>query len=248
LNKLLGRTISQLGLKIIASIAMLCYVVSKTILQKGVINLSQYNTDSLLSAMSNGSATMRVATFAILLQLMAGISLTIYSFLLVEGFLNTESFSGYLLNLSVFAVISELPYDYAFYNDIFYHLSQNPMIALVIGIIMLYAFKLVQKDYSKHILLCLIITVAGMLWCYILHVEFGIITVLLISIYYHFRNHNGLRLFLGFIAGLPYITGIFAIYPLYIYGGKRGSSYNKYIFYGLYPLILLICGWITNKI
>jgi len=244
-GKILGASISQLGLKIIALATLICYFISKTILQRGIINLSQYNTDSLLAAMANGSVTMRIATYAILLQLLAGVSVTIYSFLLVEGFLKTEKYSLYLFNLLVFSLVAELPYDYALYGKTLFMGSQNPMFSLLIGLIMLYAFSLIQKDDSKHILLCLLVTLAGMGWCYILHVEFGVVTILLISIFYHFREYHGFRLFLGFIAGLPYVTGIFAIYPLYIYTGKRGRSYNKYIFYVLYPLILLFCALAT---
>ena len=246
MRKIIGASISQLGLKLVASLCMICYIVSKTILQRGVLNIAQYNSESLLNAMTNGSNVMSVATFAIFLQLLAGVALSIYAFLLVEGFQNTRKYSTYLLNLLLFAFLSEIPYDYAFYGRFFTYENQNPLFALVIGLVMLYSLRMVNKDGKRHIIVCGLVIIASMAWCYILRVEFGLITVLVVAIYYLFRDMHGLRLFLGFVVGLPYITGIFAIYPLYIYNEKRGKNYNKYIFYALYPTVLLVCALLAS--
>jgi len=247
-RRFLGASISQFGLKIIATICMLCYIVSKTIIQRGIMDISQYDEATLLQAMANGSTVMGIATVAIILQLLAGAALSIYSFLLVEGFIYTKKLQIYILNILVFSMLSEFTYDYAFYSSNFYLDSQNPMIAMLIGLIMLCALRFVRKDGKKHGVLCLLIIIAAMTWCYLLKVEFGIVAVILIAIYYFFHENRGMGLFLGFIAGISYITGIFAIYPLFIYSGKRGSCYNKYIFYAIYPISLLICSLITMLI
>jgi len=241
LRRILGASISELGLKVIAAVCMISYVVSKTIIQKGLLNIDSYNSDTLLQAMAGGSFVMSLSTLAVLMELLAGLALTLYAFMLVEGFVHTEKFSSYMVNLVIFSLVSEVAYDYCFYGEMFYFKAQNPMIALLIGLIMLYSFRLIQTGMGKHYVKLAVVFLASIAWCLILRVEFGLVTVLLVAIYYLFREKKGLKLALGFFAGLPYITGFLAIYPLFIYDGKRGKTGNKYFYYLFYPLIMLIC-------
>ena len=154
----------------------------------------------------------------------------------------------YLVRLLAFSLLSEIPFDYARTQKIISFDSQNSMFALVVGLILLYGIRMVQSDNRKHILLCACILIAAIIWCYFLRVEFGVFTILAIFVYYILRESHGWRIFAGVIAGLPMVTGILAVYPLFIYSGKRGSDYNKYIFYLIYPLSLAICSLICTQI
>lgn len=45
-----------------------------------------------------------------------------------------------------------------------------------------------------------------------------------------------------------YVTGLVSVFLLKRYNGQLGDEPNKYLFYCLYPLILLILGVITYVI
>lgn len=246
MRKLLGMQISQIGLKLIATFCMLSYIISETILQKGILHLETYNNATLFEAMADGSDLMKVATLAILMKLLAGIALSIYAFLLVEGAEKTHDVGRYLFHLVFFAVLSELPYDYAMSGKLLDFKSQNPMFGLVFGLILICAIRFVQTK-KKNLLICGIVTIAAMLWCFILHIQFGMVCVLLVAVYYLLRDYRGLACFAGFLVGIPYVTGIFATYPIFCYSGKRGVDYNKYLFYFLFPITLLVCGFIAGR-
>ena len=246
MGKLLGMQISQLGIKLIATFCMLCYIISETVLGRGILHLENYNNATLLEAMAGGSELMKVATLAIFMKLLAGISLSIYAFLLAEGAEKTHNFRNYFLTICVFAVVSEVPYDYAMSQTYWDFGSQNPMFGLVFGLILISAFRLIQTR-KKNICICIIVTIAAMLWCLILHIEFGAVCVALVAVYYQLRDSRGLACFLGFVLSIPYVTGIFATYPIFCYSGRKGKNYNKYIFYFLFPIELAVCGLITAR-
>lgn len=227
---------------------MILYVISITVLQYGLLRLDETDNQALFQAMAGGSATMGVASLAVLFELLVGIAISIFAFLLVEGFEKTSDYRAYLIRIIICAILSELPYDYAKTHSYINMDSQNHMFALAIGLILLYGIRLVTADHNKHVLVCTVMFIAALAWCYLLHVEFGVFTVALILVYYIFRENRGLKIFLGVIVGLPMVTGIFATYPLYIYSGKRGVNYNKYIFYAVYPLSLVICNLICTNL
>ena len=49
----------------------------------------------------------------------------IYSFLLAEGFFHTKNLKSYMFRLLFFGIISEIPFDLAFYDTVFTFEHQN---------------------------------------------------------------------------------------------------------------------------
>ena len=65
-------------------------------------------------------------------RMIGRIAFPIYVFLLVEGFVHTKDIKKYIIRIALFALISEVPFDLAFYNTVFDIYHQNFMWELLI--------------------------------------------------------------------------------------------------------------------
>ena len=101
------------GLKIFAWAMMLFQYIGVIIVEKGMIRLEQYTQEELSAALAEDSHLMMLAGVGSVLQLLGGMAIPLFAFLLVEGFRNTSSYKKYLAAVAFFALISEVPYDFA---------------------------------------------------------------------------------------------------------------------------------------
>lgn len=112
-------------------------------------------------------------------RIIGRITFPIFLFLLVEGFFHTRNIQNYLKRLGIFALISELPYDLAFYNSFFsksggniksdlpqmfsdpyvfdtvikrFVSYQNVLFTLLIGLVTIYFMSIIEKKYKKNML------------------------------------------------------------------------------------------------
>ncbi|MCD7806479.1 MAG: conjugal transfer protein TraX [Lachnospiraceae bacterium] len=187
-------------------------------------------------------------------------SFPVYCFLLVEGFYHTRSRGKYLRNLAGFAIISEVPFDLAFYNTIFETSHQNVFLTLAIGLAALWLAELLRTwtvpriagsgeklsataGYLLRTVGDLVVIVPAALLAEALNTDYGGWGVAVIYIFYLLHDRKTLAAAVGVgaltvmqsieIFGFP---GIFAIHA---YNGTRGRQ-MKYFFYVFYPVHLLI--------
>ncbi|MBR6257272.1 MAG: conjugal transfer protein TraX [Lachnospiraceae bacterium] len=188
------------------------------------------------------------------------IAFPIYIFLLLEGYIHTRNVTKYLLRLGIFALISEIPFDLAFYNEVFHWDKQNVFFTLFIGLVTVHAMDSIASRggmesarggpmKEKHLpplyfVLCdigLVAAAAGL--AYFMKTDYNGIGVCAICAVYLLRKYRltgALACAVILMASSDReIFAIAAIIPISLYNGKKGKQL-KYFFYLAYPVHLLI--------
>ncbi|MGX7263151.1 TraX family protein [Enterococcus crotali] len=165
----------------------------------------------------------------------------IFCFLLVEGFIHTSNPKKYLLRLTIFALIAEVPYDLAFSHQFIDLKSQNVFFTLLIGLIVIIGLKKIQVHSLKSGLLATIVIGTGIFCAEWLQTDYGgWIGVLLIVSFYLLRKEGLIKCIAGALILLQNsLFGVLAFVPIYFYNGQRGKQW-KYFFYWFYPVHLLV--------
>ncbi len=166
----------------------------------------------------------------------------IYCFLLVEGFMRTKSIKKYALRMLLFALISEIPFDLAFYGRVWARDGQNVFFTLFLAIAAMAGMQLAEQKFSRlwqvrgcQILWTAVICiVASLIAC-----DYGAKGILVVLVLYLFRYDKKTQAVAGGVAFAWEITAPLAFIPIYHYNGKRGLSL-KYFFYAFYPVHLLL--------
>lgn len=171
----------------------------------------------------------------------------IFAFLIIQGYQHTSNRRSYAGKLLLFAFISEIPFDLAFYNQVFYIGHQNIFFTLAIGII---GFTFFEKyELEKNTILQMATAIVAALIADFLNVDYGLYGILFIFGLGMLRNNKVSQTLFGVIMGLVQGIGAsLAFIPIWFYNGERGRQ-NKWVFYIFYPahlfLIYLIRLFIT---
>lgn len=236
-------SITSDGLKIFAGLIMLIQTIGITIVEKGMIHLDRYTQAELSIAMAEDPHLMVLAGVGSVMQLLGGLAVPVYAFLLVEGFMKTSNYSKYLLHILLFALISELPYDLAYGHKFVDFSSQNALFTMSICLLMLYFIKMLEKKEgflsSAGIVIIILCAIA---WVTLFRAQFGLCMVGLTAVFYLFSSHHVLKTVLGIVISLLYVTGPLSFYLLWFYNEERKETLPKYSYYLFYPLHLLILG------
>lgn len=178
----------------------------------------------------------------------------IFCFLLVEGFLHTSNVKKYAFRLFLFALISELPFDYAFSNHLIYQSHQNVYFTLWIGLLVMmgmsyFEYRGSQSKFDPYInlLMQILIAAGGLLFARFLHTDYSYKGVFLIIVLYSLRLDRKLQAIFGAIAISWEAAAPLAFLPIWFYNGKRGRQ-MKYFFYWFYPVHLLILGFLRHVV
>lgn len=163
----------------------------------------------------------------------------IFCFLLVEGHVHTKNQKRYLGRLLLFALLSEIPFDLAFYGKLCHLPGQNVFFTLFLGMLTLCGVEKIRSSGNWQWIW--VPMVMGMVVASLLHTDYGGFGVALILIFYWFQEVPWQRNLLSACACIWEPTAIAALIPIQLYNGERGVSW-KYLFYLFYPLhLLLLC-------
>ncbi len=175
------------------------------------------------------------------------ISFPIFVFLLVEGFCHTRNARKYLMRMGAFALISEVPFDLAFYGKILEFKHQNIFFTLFLGLLCLLLMKEAKTRFEKNTFAVNVLNILLILgFCVAaeyLRTDYGAAGIVLIVAFYLFRGNRllstGALLLVSISINRIQTFAILAMLPIFLYNGQRGRNI-KYAFYIFYPAHLLI--------
>ena len=186
----------------------------------------------------------------LILRIIGRIAFPIFAFLTAEACARTRDPEKRLIRLGVFALICELPFDWAFFYTLYYPGHQNVFFTLFLASLAIYAYERLQHR-SWAMVAVLLLSLVGDL----LHTDYGMLGILLIFALYRCRTGGqramavtGMNLLFTLPAvammGLSLYTtqqmwGCLAIPFIWMYNSKLGPK-MKYFFYLFYPLHLII--------
>lgn len=189
------------------------------------------------------------------LRIIGRIAFPIYCFLLVEGVHYTRNPKKYALRLAIGAVLSELPFDLAFFGGWTWH-YQSVMLTMLLG---LFALQTMAKC-PNYFLKCVAVVPFALL-AEFLQTDYGGAGVLLIALFGISRElpHRlliqllgmalicnylipGSRISIGNVQIAIELFALLALIPIAFYSGRKAmdSKAVQWGFYLFYPLHLTI--------
>lgn len=185
------------------------------------------------------------------LRMIGRLAFPIYCFLLVEGAMHTHDIRSYEKRLLLFAIISEIPCDLAFYGKVWEPSHQNVFLTLLIGLVTIDLFEQCREKGKK--LNEVLILIAAIVIAQVLQVDYKAGGVLIIICFYelypYMWKHGVFAAFNLCYYGISTVQAYasLAAFPMLLYNGKRGPG-MKYFFYIFYPAHLLILYFIKYKL
>ena len=194
------------------------------------------------------------------------IAFPIFAFQVAEGFQRTHDRKKYLLRMLVFALISEIPFNYLYYSSPVFPFHQNVMFTFFIALLLMLGLeKLRGKGTGVYIIAAALSLPVGYFLGTVTMVDYygsGVVTVL---IFYLCRQiPYG---WIGEVAGLAFLNckllggmtvpvsllgrtlelpeqglALLALIPIWLYNGRQGPHSRKiqYACYAFYPAHMLI--------
>lgn len=184
------------------------------------------------------------------LRLIGRLAFPIFCFLLVEGFQHTHDVKKYIRRLLLFGVVSEIPYDMAFFRMPFYWENQNVYWTLAIGVIAMAAMQHFQDEKGDLIWKSGLAAVICAMIAELAKTDYGAIGVALIVALYLTRKSRKQQCIVGAVMVLFELTAPIAFLLVWYYNGQRGNcpKWAQRAFYLFYPVHLTVLGVITNLV
>lgn len=241
--------LSGTALKRIACISMLADHIGASCLENGLFqswpNPLGCTAFAQLAALDPAFARLYWLDFA--LRMIGRLAFPIYCFLLAEGFVHTHSPGRYGLRLALFALVSELPFNAAFFGGLYEPGHQNVYFTLLLGLCAMALLRRFARPGGLNLR-----QIAGVSACalaaQLLQTDYGAMGVLLIAVFYQFRARPSQRDPLVIVLTASELAAPLALLPIHAYNGQRGRCprWESLAFYFFYPVHLAILACITQ--
>lgn len=199
----------------------------------------------------------------------------IFAFQAAEGFIHTSDRKKYARRLLLFALISEIPFNYLIAASPVYPFHQNVMFTLLLGLRAMEGLEMLRLNRTWSALSrCLLRVAACLLLATILFVDYGAMGVLTVLVFYLFRGFS--FAWIGQLAGMAalhiiFFEGYTLLIPLFghtfsfpiqgfavlsllliwLYNGEKGHGgkflqLGSYCFYPLHMILLYLLAVFTR--
>ena len=191
------------------------------------------------------------------------IAFPIFAFQISEGYKYTKNLGKYFLRLSLFAIISQIPFTIFLISIGNTNFSLNVFFTLLLGLLSITIYDKIKDIYNSRYLgfipVILLAIIAQFLKC-----DYGFYGVFLIFLFYCFKENRLLMnisvvclIFLKYLINFIKVSHIYQLYFSFgtilslifinLYNNKKGKNI-KYLLYIFYPLHLLILALISFMI
>lgn len=215
------------------------------------IGASCIETQCALSAYSS----VGLARFDLVLRLIGRLAFPIFCFLLTEGFAHTHDVKKYAGRMLLFALVSEVPFDWAFFGRPFYWGHQNVYWTLLWGILAMSCLARYQSrkagagpKNSVAAAACGLGAAGCAMAAEYMNTDYGAIGVLLIILLWLLRESRRKQCIAGGVLFSFELTAPLAFVLIWRYSGQRGRcpKWAQWAFYLFYPVHLAVLGMVTN--
>lgn len=191
----------------------------------------------LVDHLAAGGLVAEGTAFYVLCRAVGRLAFPLFAFLLVQGYQHTSNRMRYIRRLFVFAFVSEIPFNLAFYGSWLAPSHQNIFFTLGLG---LGGYALFDRwnDRSQHGKKIIALLLPPLLALFS-GVDYGTYGIVVIYCLLHFRDARLIQTISGLmLMAITHIAGMIAFIPIWLYNGQRGSQ-SKGFFYLFYPGHLL---------
>lgn len=191
---------------------------------------------------------------ALWMRCVGRLAMPIFCFFVAEGFYYSRSRYNYLLRMGLFALISEIPFDFAFYDGKLFWGHQNVMWTFFLAIAAMLAFSEItlKVDGKKGRLLGALCVFSICMAAVFLRTDYNAFGVAMVFLFYILKENGLLMQNIGALIYQLIARGqgiqawaMFSAVPLMMYNGKKGRPL-KWFFYCFYPGHLIVLWIIKN--
>ena len=156
--------LSRQNIRIWGSLFLIAGAVGQGIIMNVLLGMQGKGSAEIIDSLEASQNNLTLGIIALLLQMAYACAIPIFTFLLVDGFSRTSSVKNYILRMAGLAVLTEIPYNLAMSGMWFDFNSRNPMVAMVLGMVMMYIYRYYAGKKIKNILIRVMVFALSIIW------------------------------------------------------------------------------------
>lgn len=225
-------------------------IIGRGVIQTHLLGIVQASTAQMLEIMSASETNMSMVTVSLILQAMETCAVPIFALMLVEGVCHTSDFKAYMARILKLGVLTEIPYNLLMGNALS---SRNPIFGIAFAMLLLYFYQVYGEKGIKNTLIKLAVTVAAVVWCEMLRIDFGSAMILVTAGLWPYREKPLYRNLMGAtmsivcsVISMFYMASPMSFLAIHFYNGEKSTT-DRRINYLAYPAMLLIA-WVVTLV